>query len=154
MADLRRAAPLMPEVTAKSRAARPPSHQRGIQMSAGRRPLECDFSLMHSASGRGGNRPGFSFCGLAPADRAKRKVQLRSALCLIVRSPLHEQTSAWSAQMSNPMPHAGQCEGELISGIRSRRRMAIRKRGASSKVQDSQQGIAWSHAPDPRADIN
>ena len=144
----------MPDVTAKSKATGPPSHQRGIQMSAGRRPLECDFSLMLSASGRGGSRPGFSFCGQRPEERAKRKAQLRSALCLIVRSPLHEQTSAWSAQMSNPMPHAGQWVGDVNNGMRSLRRIAMRKRGASSNVRDSRQGLACSQDPDPSADMS
>ena len=123
-------------------------------MSAGLRPLECVFSLMHSASGRGGSKPGFSLCGLRPEERAKRKAQLRSALFLIVRSPLHEQTRAWSAQMSKPMPQARQWEGEDSKGMRSRRRMAIRNSGPSSKVRDSLQGLAWSQTPEPPADIS
>ena len=123
-------------------------------MSAGLRPLECAFSLMHSASGRGGSKPGFSLCGSRPEERAKRKAQLRSALCLMVRSPLQEQTRAWSAQMSNPIPQAGQWEGEDSKGMRSRRKMAMRNSGPSSTVRDSLQGVAWSQAPEPSADIS
>ena len=107
-----------------------------------------------SASGRDSNGPGFSFGGLRPDSQAKRKVQLRSVLCRNVRSPLQEHTRAWSAHVSSPMSHAGQCEGEGKSGMQGRRRMAIRKREASSTGPDSLLGMAWSQAPNQSADIN
>ena len=134
--------PLIPEVTAKSRASPLPVLPRGNHTSAGRLPAP---EGKPSEGGLAGSTPAFSRSRRRPASATTSKYTLRTALWRMVRSPLQEQVRAWSPHLSSTPPQQGQKVSSSCAGTRRRHGRATLQSGASIS-RPSSAGGAMSQA--------
>lgn len=106
--------------------------------------IELRFRFSHSS---GTPIPAFSPSGRKPPNPASSNTTLRTALWLVVRSPRHRHTKAWSSKRSTANPQHGQVSN-ACSSTHNQYFQASRQNSASLPRPSATSG-AVSHAPAP-----